>query len=187
MPTRSISNPESQNPTRGLVSIDKFAHVAARNAEDARHFSLPDTGGFQVCAEIGHTLEVGTLRTSMQEKVRYGRLASQYENWHDANMGLRIRILRKELGLTGEQLADIVGVTKGYISEIETGKKTPGAALLIRFAAALKKEVYELFDGSEDERRSASLKAHMEVMEQLPDVERQAIEKAAQGLLAKQS
>lgn len=101
-------------------------------------------------------------------------------------MGLRIRTLRKERGLTGEQLAEMVGITKGYISEIETGKKTPGAGLVIRFAAALNCEVYELYEGSLDEQKDAALRAHMEVMSQLPDDDRNAIQKAALGLLAKQ-
>ncbi|SFX48764.1 DNA-binding transcriptional regulator, XRE-family HTH domain [Paracoccus pantotrophus] len=102
-------------------------------------------------------------------------------------MGLRIRILRKQHGLTGEQLAEIVGITKGYVSEIETGKKTPGASLMMRFASALKCEVYELYEGTEEEQKDAALRDHMEVMAQLPDDERNAIQKAALGLLAKQS
>lgn len=101
-------------------------------------------------------------------------------------MGLRIKELRKDKDLTGEQLADMVGVSKGYISEIENGKKTPGAGLMMRFAEALKCEVYELYEGTLAEQKDAALKAHMEVMAQLEDENRSAIEKAALGLLAKQ-
>ena len=88
---------------------------------------------------------------------------------------------------TGEQLAEIVGVTKGYISEIETGKKTPGAALMMRFADAFKCEVYELYEGTEAEQKDAAIHAHMEVMKQLGADSRNAISLAALGLLAKQS
>lgn len=100
-------------------------------------------------------------------------------------MGLRIKILRKERGLTGEQLAEMVGITKGYISELENGKKTPGAGLVMRFAEALRCEVSDLYEGSSEEKRDATLRAHMEIMSQLPDDDRRAIEKAAQGLFSK--
>ncbi|RDD69234.1 XRE family transcriptional regulator [Paracoccus versutus] len=122
----------------------------------------------------------------MQAKVRTERLGFHAERWHHANMGLRIKELRKDKGLTGEQLADMVGVSKGYISEIETGKKTPGAGLMMRFADALKCEVYELYEGTLAEQKDAALKAHMGVMAQLEDENRNAIVKAALGLLAKQ-
>lgn len=72
-------------------------------------------------------------------------------------MGLRIKELRRDKGLTGEQLADMVGVSKGYISEIENGKKTPGAGLMMRFADALKCEVYELYEGTLAEQKDAAL------------------------------
>lgn len=102
-------------------------------------------------------------------------------------MRLRIKELRKAKKLTGEQLGDIVGISKGYVSELETGSKTPGAALLVRLADALRVDVADLFDGTDDERNSASLAAHMSVMAQLSQEDRVAIERAALGLLAKQS
>ncbi|MGA0540702.1 helix-turn-helix domain-containing protein [Neotabrizicola sp. VNH66] len=102
-------------------------------------------------------------------------------------MGLRIRYLRKKRGITGEQLGEMVGVSKGYISELETGKKTPGAGLVLRLADALKVEVFELYEGTLTEQKAAALHAHMEVMSQLEDADRLAIQKAALGLLAKQS
>lgn len=119
----------------------------------------------------------------MQVEVRYMRFGGVPKRWHHANMTLRIRMIRKERGLTGEQLAEMVGVSKGYISEIETGKKTPGAGLMLRLAEALRVEVYDLYEGTEDERRNASLKAHMDVMAQLSDEQRLVIEKAALGFL----
>lgn len=102
-------------------------------------------------------------------------------------MGLKIRDLRKARKLTGEQLAEMVGVTKGYISELENGKKTPGAGLVLRLADALKVEVFELYEGTLAEQKAGALRAHMEVMSQLEDADRAAIVKAALGLLAKQS
>lgn len=100
-------------------------------------------------------------------------------------MRLRIRDLRKARKLTGEQLGELVGVSKGYISEIETGKKTPGADLLMRLADALQCEMHEVFEGTKDEQDRASIAAHLEVMAQLSPEDRRSIERAALGLLAK--
>lgn len=100
-------------------------------------------------------------------------------------MGMRIRAIRKQRNLTGEQLAEMVGVSKGYISELENGKKTPGASLTLRLADALKVEIYELYDGPETDQRAAAMRAHMDVMAQLPPEDRQTIERIALGLLAK--
>lgn len=100
-------------------------------------------------------------------------------------MKMRIRELRKERGLTGDQLGELVGVSKGYISEIETEKKMPGADLLFRLAEQLQCEVADLFEGSSGAKHSASLMAHLRVMESLSPEDRRAIEKAALGLLAK--
>ena len=47
-------------------------------------------------------------------------------------MKYRIRELRKALGWTGQDLADRVGTTKGYISELETGKRDGGIPFLLR-------------------------------------------------------
>ena len=100
---------------------------------------------------------------------------------------MRIRELRKAKGLTGEQLADMVGITKGYVSELENHRKTPGAKLTMELANALGCEVYDLFEGTDEERRDAEIQAHIEVMNQLEESDRKAILKAALGLLAKPS
>lgn len=99
-------------------------------------------------------------------------------------MDLRIKELRLSRKWTGSHLADLVGVTKGYISEIETGKKTPGGKLLMVFAEVFQCEVHELFAGDAED---AELAAHLEVMRDLSEDDRRSIERAALGLLAKRS
>ncbi len=84
-------------------------------------------------------------------------------------MAMRIRELRKKSGLTGEQLAEVVGVTKGYVSELENGKKMPGASLVLRLADAFGVDPAELYEGSPADQKTASLRAHMEVMASLAD------------------
>lgn len=112
-----------------------------------------------------------------------GRLAMHPFSWQSHEMQLRIRTLRKKMALTGEQLGEIVGVSKGYISEIETGKKQPGSDLLMRLADALRCSVGELFETSAN-ADDAELHAHLQVMAKLPPEDRKAIAKAALGLLS---
>jgi DNA-binding XRE family transcriptional regulator len=40
-----------------------------------------------------------------------------------SRMGLEISRLRKEIGMTPKQLAKLVGVTEGFIIEVEAGRK----------------------------------------------------------------
>ena len=47
-------------------------------------------------------------------------------------------------GLTQEALAEMLGVRKGYISQLGNGRKTPSLAWLIRFAHILGADVGEL-------------------------------------------
>lgn len=99
-------------------------------------------------------------------------------------MKLRIKDLRKDRGWTGDTLAGKVGITKGYVSEIETGKKTPGAATLIRLAEAFDIKVGELFEGDPAQQAEAELLTHLDVLRELNEVDRLAIFRSAQGLLA---
>ncbi len=59
-------------------------------------------------------------------------------------MGLEISRLRKEIGMTQKQLAKIVGVTEGFIIDVETGKKIPKSDLITKISKALRKEVDKL-------------------------------------------
>lgn len=51
-------------------------------------------------------------------------------------IGHRLAELRKQRGLTQQQVADRMGVTKGRVSQIEQGKVS-GHEVLARFAVAL--------------------------------------------------
>jgi transcriptional regulator with XRE-family HTH domain len=60
-------------------------------------------------------------------------------------IGLRIRELRKESGLSQEQLGEIVGFHYTYIGAIERAEKNISILNLEKIASALKVGVYELF------------------------------------------
>ena len=60
-------------------------------------------------------------------------------------IGQRIRKTRKAHGLSQEQLAELVGVSRNTISSIETGQFNPTAKLALILCIALDKKFEELF------------------------------------------
>lgn len=61
-------------------------------------------------------------------------------------LGHNLRTLRVERGLTLDRLASMSELTRGYLSLVERGLKTPSIAALLRLAAALGVHVAQLFD-----------------------------------------
>jgi transcriptional regulator with XRE-family HTH domain len=62
-------------------------------------------------------------------------------------IGSRLRKIRKMRGLTLDALAAEIGLTKGYLSKVETGRKVPPIATLARVARALQTDVATLLQG----------------------------------------
>jgi putative transcriptional regulator len=60
-------------------------------------------------------------------------------------LGNRMKVARAEAGLSQEQLADLVGVTRQTVSAVETGLYCPSALLAFLLAKHLDKRVDELF------------------------------------------
>lgn len=52
-------------------------------------------------------------------------------------MAVLVRKLRKERGLTQQQLSEAAAISRSYISEIETGEKHPNTRRLEQLARAL--------------------------------------------------
>lgn len=71
-------------------------------------------------------------------------------------MSIRLKLLRKKLGITLEVLADKAGMTKSYLSKVERGLNTPSIASALKLARALNVNVEELFseDASDQARYS---------------------------------
>ena len=53
------------------------------------------------------------------------------------DIGIRIREARKKNGFTQQMLADAIGVSEIYISQLERGMKLPSLALFIQIINAL--------------------------------------------------
>lgn len=64
-------------------------------------------------------------------------------------VGSRIRLLRKQAGLTICQLAEMAGIDGGFITCIETGKKTPSLRTLAKIAGALNVPLVDIFSDQE--------------------------------------
>lgn len=62
-------------------------------------------------------------------------------------LGMRIRYLRKNKGLSIEDLALEADVNKNYLSDLERGKRNPSLLILEAIANALNVDLSELFKG----------------------------------------
>jgi XRE family transcriptional regulator, fatty acid utilization regulator len=60
-------------------------------------------------------------------------------------IGEEVKRRREEMKLTGAQLAERAGMAPSAVSQIETGKRTPSSASVIKLAAALGVEVGDLY------------------------------------------
>lgn len=69
-----------------------------------------------------------------------------------ADMGVRVRALRKERQLTTERLAESAGVSVGLISQIERGHGNPSFATLVQLAHGLQLPVGQLLLPVETEK-----------------------------------
>ena len=65
------------------------------------------------------------------------------------NLGERIRARRTELGWTQEQLSTKVGISKGFLSDLENGKRKVSAENLMSIAQVLNLSLDFLMKGSD--------------------------------------
>jgi transcriptional regulator with XRE-family HTH domain len=68
------------------------------------------------------------------------------------SLGVAIRRLREERGITQEDLAHDAGVTTGTLSKLERGESNPGWSTVERIAGALDVSLVELARAVEAER-----------------------------------
>ncbi len=69
------------------------------------------------------------------------------------NLGVRVREVRKERGLTQRVLASRMNVPRTYISKVEMGRVVPSLSTLWRIAAGLEVSVTYLLCGESERRR----------------------------------
>jgi transcriptional regulator with XRE-family HTH domain len=64
-----------------------------------------------------------------------------------SKLGKRIRALRTERGWSQVEMADLLGINRGYLSELETGKRDPSLSILKTIAEGLSISLSRLFNG----------------------------------------
>jgi transcriptional regulator with XRE-family HTH domain len=69
-----------------------------------------------------------------------------YEEDITKRIGLNITILREKQGLTQEKLAELAGLHRAYIGQIERGEKNIGLKNLEKIAKGLNVGVKDLLD-----------------------------------------
>lgn len=62
--------------------------------------------------------------------------------------GLRVKELRKSIGLTQQELAERIEVSKDYIGLIERGLRSPSLFIVEKIAKTLKVSIGNLLDDS---------------------------------------
>ena len=78
-------------------------------------------------------------------------------------VGARVRSLRRERGLTIEQLAAATGLTKGFISQLERDRTAPSLSSISRICDALGVRLSHIFEGEPEPalvRRQERIEVH---------------------------
>lgn len=65
----------------------------------------------------------------------------------NSNLGKRIRALRRDKGWSQVEMADLLAINRGYLSELETGKRDPSLSILRTIAEGLSISLSEMFKG----------------------------------------
>ncbi|MDD2500377.1 MAG: helix-turn-helix transcriptional regulator [Geobacter sp.] len=98
-------------------------------------------------------------------------------------LGLRIRELRKTVGLSQERLSEIINVDPKHMSRIELGKSFSSLDTLESLARTLKVEIKDLFDFSHLEVQADDKKRLDDLLEDASQDKVKLIYKMAKAML----
>ncbi|HEY9757604.1 MAG TPA: helix-turn-helix transcriptional regulator [Oculatellaceae cyanobacterium] len=85
----------------------------------------------------------------------------QDENLWLVAFGDTVSDLREAQSMTQQELADLSGVNRTYISDIERGRRNITLTTMKRLASALKIEAFELLKSADRKIRSASFQRRL--------------------------
>ena len=105
-----------------------------------------------------------------QRAMRTGRLST---------MELKIRQMRERAGLDQGRLAELAGMSRTYLNQIENGKRVPNMRRLEQIAGALGCHVADLLPS---DGRGARIARFIDALEGLPDEDWEAVERLAAAL-----
>lgn len=131
---------EALRKFRPYIQID---HVSFNDLQ-AFSLELKDTVGKSYTPNY-----MGQILTGYWEGSRkLQELMLQYLE-HSASIGSRIRIKRKNQGLTLKELAERSGISFGYLSDLERGRQEPPLRTIRKIAKGLETDLQALLDGIE--------------------------------------
>ncbi len=99
-------------------------------------------------------------------------------------VGKRIKQVRKERGLTQEQLSQLVDLSPNYLSNIETGLKTPKLDTFVAIINALKCDANSLLTDVVDTTTAQESGQLSKALAELPANEQRRILKIVEVLVA---
>lgn len=98
-------------------------------------------------------------------------------------IGAFLKHLRKEKGITQEQLAEALGVSGRTVSRWETGANMPDLSILIMLAEYYGVEIREILDGErKSERMNAEVKETAEKMADYTNMEKERLARRMCGM-----
>jgi transcriptional regulator with XRE-family HTH domain len=89
-------------------------------------------------------------------------------------IGIRIRQLREEKGLSQGDIEERTGLLRCYVSRVENGHTVPSLETLERFAAAFDVQLYELFYAGDEPPATPNLTERKSVEELAEDEKKQS-------------
>ncbi|MBW4982513.1 helix-turn-helix domain-containing protein [Mameliella sp. CS4] len=142
-------NPDRQNQPGHLFAAQQVTEVTGGDFEPARPCGLAISGVFDEVSE--HLENLLTQRrsprqdlNSLSANILSQRIARSSPPKDNPHMGPIILKQLKTLRMTQTALADKVGISAGYLSELISGKKQPSMATLNAIAEALEITTAEL-------------------------------------------
>ena len=98
--------------------------------------------------------------------------------------GSFLKRLRKETGMTQEQLAERLGVTARTVSRWETGSNLPDLSLLIEIADLYRVDIREIIDGErKDENMNQETKDTLKKAAEYTGAEKEQLKKRMAGIM----
>lgn len=79
-------------------------------------------------------------------------------------IGQRIKKLRQSKGFSQEKLAEIMGISPKYLSNIERGKENPTLDIFMKIAGSLNIEISEIFTYSHEKSPKELRKLIMDLL-----------------------
>lgn len=101
------------------------------------------------------------------------------------NLATRLVVLRKEKGLTQQEMADRIGLHVNQVRRYEADSAQPSLEALKKIAVALSVTIDSLAFGPEERGPDEELKLQFEAVSHLPAEEKRIIKALLEGMIVK--